>query len=100
MNNTVTWRKFFRRLQYHGITVSQSKCKFLCDSVEFLGYKISREGLHATQDKIKAIVDAPEPINIQQLRSFLGLVHYYGKFIPNLASLLAPMNCLLKKNTK
>ena len=90
----------FRRLQYHGITVSQSKCKFLCDSVEYLGYKISREGLHATQDKIKAIVDAPEPINIQQLRPFLGLVHYYGKFIPNLASLLAPMNCLLKKNIK
>ena len=40
----------FHRLQYHGITVSQSKCKFLCDSVEYLGYKISMEGLHATQD--------------------------------------------------
>ena len=42
----------FRRLQYHGITVSQSKCKFLCDLVEYLGYKISREGVHATQDKL------------------------------------------------
>ena len=46
--------------------------------------------------KKKATVDAPEAINIQQLCSFLGLVHA----IPNLASLLAPMNCLLKENTK
>ena len=65
-----------------------------------MGYKISREGLHATQDKIKAIVDAPEPINIKQLRSFLGVVHYYGKYIPNLASLLALNELSFKEKHK
>ena len=90
----------FRRLQYNGVTVSKSKCNFLCDSVEYLGYRISSEGLHATEDKLKAILDAPKPRNVQQLRSFLGLVHYYSKFIPNLASLLAPLTNLLRKNIK
>ena len=90
----------FRRLQYNGVTVSKSKCNFLCDSVEYLGYRISSEGLHATENKLKAILDAPKPRNVQQLRSFLGLVHYYSKFIPNLASLLAPLTNLLRKNIK
>ena len=46
------------------------------------------EGLHAKSDKIDAIVNAPKPQNIQELRSLLGLINYYRKFIPNLATIL------------
>lgn len=49
---------------------------------------------------MKGISDAPRPINLQQLRFFLGLIHYYGKFIPNLATLLHPLNELLRKGTR
>ena len=45
---------------------------------------------------IEAVKKAPLPKNVQELRSFLGLVHYYGKFIPNLATLLHPLNSLLQ----
>ena len=47
--------------------------------------------------KLKAIQDAPQPQNVQELRSFLGLLHYYGKFLPNL---LHPLNALLKTQSK
>jgi len=49
---------------------------------------------------VEAIQKAPTPKNVQQLKSFLGLVQYYGKFIPHLSSLLHPLNQLLKANVK
>ena len=49
---------------------------------------------------MEAITKAPAPTNVPELRSFLGLLNYYGRFIPNLASLLHPLNELLKTTTK
>ena len=60
-----------------------------------MGHCIDAEGLHSTKEKLKAIVEAPAPKNIQELRSFLDLINYYGKFIPNATSILAPLNVLL-----
>ena len=47
-----------------------------------------------------SILRAPDPENLQQLRSFLGLLNYYGKFIPNLANIVHPLNQLLQKDAK
>ena len=88
------------RLQAHGVRVKQSKCTFLEDSVEYLGHRVDAEGLRATPEKIAAIQNAPQPQNVQQLRSFLGLLNYYRKFLPNLASLIQPLNDLLQKGRK
>ncbi len=69
--------------------------------VEYLGHKIDSEGIHhATDGKLEAITQAPAPKNVQGLRSFLGLLNYYRKFIPNLASLIHPLNDLLRKDKK
>ena len=89
-----------KRLQQQGIRLKSHKCHFMRESVEYLGHRIDSQGLHTTSEKIKAIQLAPRPKCQQQLRSFLGLVHYYGKFIPNLAAMLHPMNDLLQKNVK
>lgn len=85
-----------QQLTKHNIRVKKSKCEFLMPSVEYLGHKVIAEGLHAMENKLDAIVQAPQPRNLQELRSFLGLLNYYGKFIPNLASLLHPLNSLLQ----
>ena len=42
------------------------------------------DGLHPTQEKLRAVLQAPAPRNSKELRSFLGLIHYYGGFIANL----------------
>ena len=50
--------------------------------------------------KVKAVVEAPEPRDVSQLRAFLGLVNYYNRFLPNLSTLLAPLHQLLNKHAK
>ena len=91
-------KEVLRRLLQHGVHVNQTKCRFLQPSVTFLGHCIDAEGIHPTEDKLKAITQAPMPKNVQELLSFLGLINYYGKFIPNAATILAPLNDLLRKD--
>ena len=88
------------RLQNHGFRVKKSKCVFMGDSVEYLGHRIDAQGLHPIGDKLTAICDAPPPKNASELRSFLGLLNYYGKFIPNLATTFHPLNQLLRKDAQ
>jgi hypothetical protein len=74
-----------------------NKCQFFKDSVTFCGHIIDRDGLHKTPDKIQANTNAPKPENVTQLKSFLGLVNYYGKFLPDLVIVLNPLHRLLHK---
>ena len=89
-----------KRLAQHGVKARKDKCRFLQDSVEFLGHMIDAKGIHTTPDKLQAIVDAPSPQNVTELRSFLGLLNYYGKFISQSATIMHPLNALLCKNVK
>ena len=89
-----------KRLQNNGLRVKPDKCRFMEPSVEYLGHCINASGVHTTTQKVDAILKAPIPQNTQQLRSFLGLLHYYGKFLQNLSSLLHPLNQLLKSNAQ
>ena len=88
-----------QRLESAGMRLKQEKCAFLLKSVSYLGHVISAEGLHTADSKVKAVVDAPDPRNISELRSFLGMVNYYGKFLPNLATTLSPLYHLLRQTT-
>ena len=81
----------------HGIWTKKAKCGFMQESVELLRHRIDAEGLHTTQDKLEAIVKAPEPKNVQELCSFLGLLNYYGMFVPNLSTILHPLYKLLQQ---
>ena len=63
------------------------------------GHIVDRGGLHVTPVKVNAIINAPKPQNVAELRAYLGLVNYYGKFISNLALFLQPLICLLQKNS-
>lgn len=86
------------RLTKVGLRAKRHKCKFMRKSVSYLGFVIDAEGLHPVSDKIEAIKDAPIPNNISELKSYLGLLSYYGKFLPNRAQLLAPLYQLLSVN--
>ncbi len=88
------------RLQTAGVRLKKPKCVFMATEVEYLGHRITSEGLHPAPDKIKAISEAPKPQNVSQLKSFLGLVSYYSKFLPSMATTLAPLYSLLQKNKR
>ena len=60
-------------------------------SVTYLGYRIDKEGLHPLADKVKALKQVPQPRNITKLKSFLGLLIYYGKFLPHLPSVFSSL---------
>ena len=87
------------RLEEHGLRLQKSKCDFMKDSVEYLGHIIDKDGLHPLPGKVKAISEAPAPTNVNELRSFLGMVQYYSRFLPNLATELSPLHHLLKDRT-
>ena len=92
--------KVLQRLEEYGLKANQKKCTFLKDSVKYLGHTISAEGLHQSPQKVKAMAELPAPENVGQLRSFLGMVQYYARFLPDLATLLALLHHLLQKEVK
>ncbi|CAC5358316.1 unnamed protein product [Mytilus coruscus] len=61
---------------------------------------MDKHGLHKTEDKIKAILDTPEPQNVTQVRLILGLINNYHKFLPNISSDVRPLHRLLEKDVK
>ena len=87
-----------QRLERHNIKAKLSKCEFFKSAVNYLGYKIDKEGLHPTEEKVRAIIDAPVPTNVTELRSWLALINYYGRFQRSLASILGPLHELLRKD--
>ena len=61
-----------------------------------MGYIISADGVKPNPKKLEAVIAAPTPTDVSQLRSFIGLMNYYEKFIQNLASILSPLYRLLR----
>lgn len=67
-------------LENGGMSLNKEKCVFMVPQVEYLGHSISKVGLQPTEEKVRAITEAPQPTDISELKVFLGLVNYYGKF--------------------
>ena len=83
-----------KRCEEARLRLKRGKCLFMATSVEYLDHhRIDKNGLHPTDEKVRAIRDAPKPTNVTELRSFLGLINYYGKFLPQLATVLPPLYC-------
>ena len=93
-------RLVLQRLQNAGLKVNKQKCEFFRSSVTYLGHRIDRHGLHPTTEKVEAIRNAPNPTNVKELKAWLCLVNYYGRYMENLSSKRAPLYMLLKKGVK
>jgi hypothetical protein len=91
-------RKVFQRLRENKLYAKFEKCKFGVTEVDFLGHRITQEGLKMDDHKVKAIVDWEPPKLVPALRSFLGLASYYRKFIKNFVKIVVPLTNLLKKS--
>ncbi|GFV87637.1 hypothetical protein TNCV_779211 [Trichonephila clavipes] len=88
--HTTNLRALFERLDYYGLTIKPSKCTFGVDSLKFLGFQVSSEGISPLPDRVNAIQNFPRPNTLTQLRRFLGMFNFYRRFIPKAAHILAP----------
>ncbi len=91
-------RGLFRCIKERGFIVNLKKCRFFAPAVEYLGHLIDKHGIKPLEKKLKAVTELPVPQNQSQLRSFLGAVNFYGKFIPNMADRMSTLNRLLRKD--
>ena len=92
-----TLEKVLGRLETSGLRIKKKKCQFMVPSVTYLGHQIVASGLYPLPDKVRAIEEAPAPNNVTELKLYLELLTYCGKFLPNLATQLAPLYQLLQK---
>ena len=88
------------KLKECGFRLRMDKCKFFQNEIEYLGHVIDKEGIHPQPAKIDAITNMPFPKNQAELRSFLGMVNYYDRFSPGLATKCAVLNDLLHKDAQ
>ena len=77
-------RKVLDLLRKNKLYCKESKCEFFKTEVAFLGHVISGEGVKADPRKVQAVVDWPQPENVKQVRSFLGLANYYRRYVARL----------------
>lgn len=96
----VDLQRVFDRCEASGLRLKGSKCKMGASSVEYLGHRITSEGLLPTETNVKKVMDMPVPRNRDEIRSFLGLVGYYRRFIPSFAEVAHPLTTLIKKEVE
>ncbi|XP_022760916.1 uncharacterized protein LOC111307165 [Durio zibethinus] len=77
-----------------------SKCEFWLTSISFLGHVISEDGISVDPKKIEAVVNWPRPINMTEVRSFIGLAGYYRRFVEGFSQIAVPLTRLTQKRAK
>jgi len=91
-------RQAFLRIRAANLRLNIPKCHFAKPKVVFLGFVVTKEGVHTDPAKVEHMVNLKIPKDVHELRSLLGTFSFYRRFIPNFAKEAQPLNWLLKKN--
>ena len=92
-------RQVLERLDSAKLYAKMSKCELAKSEVEFLGHHIGANGLSTMQDKVSAVRDWPQPQNVTDVRSFLGLAGFYRRFVNRYAEIALPLTALTRTVT-
>ncbi|CAB4000247.1 retrotransposon-like family member retr-1 [Paramuricea clavata] len=87
-----------QRCEEINLALNVDKCKFNVNEVSYCGHNFTKDGVKPDESKIKAIQDMPTPSSKKEIERLLGTVNYLAKFVPNLATITAPIRELLKKD--
>ncbi|CAD6184352.1 unnamed protein product [Caenorhabditis auriculariae] len=88
-------RKVFARIREYGFHLKLDKCAFEQSEIKYLGFILNASGRRPDPEKVKVIHNMTPPRDQKVLRSFLGMISYYGQFIPNIKALRGPLDRLL-----
>ena len=84
----------FDKLKGAGLKLKPSKCELFKEQINYLGHIVGHKGVATDPKKIEAVTEWPRPTTVTEVRSFLGFVGYYRRFIPNFSKVAKPLNIL------
>ena len=90
--------KCLQRLFDQGLRLNYAKCSFVNETLEFFGQIFSKDGNKPDLKRVDALKNATVPSNVSEVRSLLGMANYSAKYIPNFATITAPLRQLTRKN--
>ena len=84
------------KLKAAGLKLKPSKCELFRKQINYLGHVVGHKGVSTDPKKIEAVTEWPRPTTVTEVRSFLGIVSYYRRFVPNFSKVAKPLNNLLQ----
>ena len=90
---------FLLRCREKGIKLNKDKLQLRMPEISFMGHQITAEGLQTDPEKVRAVNDMDAPRNVEELRRFLGMINYLGRFLPNVTTVTEPLHNLIRQDT-
>ena len=90
--------KCLKRLSDKGLSLNHAKCSFVNETLEFFGQIFSKDGSKPDPKRVDALKNASVPTSVSEVRSLLGMANYSAQYIPNFATITAPLRQLTKKS--
>ena len=84
--------ELFKILENNGLVVNRAKCELGVPHLDFLGHRVTSQGVAPMPDRVTAIQNYPTPKDKPALQRFLGMINYYHRFLPNIAKKLIPLH--------
>ena len=97
MHNT-RLQQVLQRCRDRNLKLNPRKTKLCTNEVEYIGHKLTDNGVKIGEDKVRAVLEMPEPSSIAHVQTLLGMVTYTCKFLPNLSIVTEPLRCLIKES--
>ena len=91
-------RQVFERLRHANLKLGAGKCTFAAKEVNYLGHRLTEEGLLPDSSLLAAIREIPPPKTVTEVRSFLGLAGYYRRYVKNFTAIAGPLHALTRKD--
>ncbi|XP_075328775.1 tripartite motif-containing protein 16-like [Odontesthes bonariensis] len=88
--------EFCERLTEHGLIINPAKCEFGRSTIDFLGHRVTKDGVVPLPSKVEAITTFPRPVTFRAIEEFLGMVNFYHRFLPRAAQTMHPLYEALK----
>ena len=92
-------KRTLETIRESGLKLNKSKCETGKGELSYFGHIIGEKGISPDPTKIQAIRDMAAPKGVPELRQFLGMINYLGRFLPNLPTTLSPISELLESYT-